>query len=220
MPRQWGSAAGLFRYHPLWTLEEILNAKAFIKPELRLTEDDLRDRFRHVGGVPRHIFSDPAVYGQAVDDQQSAIEELSLIPALAIASEWVLERKPLQPKSAVIGYEVDSQFEDYSMVIISSAARESIVAEYMKTLWNEMVTRREGGRWMLESYVRNLMIQGSREFQFRPCVGKNNTNYNTTQYVELGGCDSIELVVDIYSMTCMSSTTPNLPSNITPINIA
>ena len=55
--RQWEKSYKFRRYMPAWTLDEIMLAYKHI-PLYGLTEIDVRERFRIIGGVPRFVFDD------------------------------------------------------------------------------------------------------------------------------------------------------------------
>jgi hypothetical protein len=51
-----GEIRSLFKYYPVWDLEEILSARTRFRPTL--TEEGVKEKFRKVGGVPWNIFVD------------------------------------------------------------------------------------------------------------------------------------------------------------------
>jgi hypothetical protein len=79
----------------------------------------------------------------------------------------------------------------------------------MRTLLNEMVQLGDNGRWIFESYVRNLMAETTpAEYLWRLCVGKSDDSYkNESLPIKLGGCTSIKLAVDIIDAVKMKQNT-------------
>jgi hypothetical protein len=59
-------------YIPAWTLDELLNAGSILGPKV-----EIKQRFRQVGGVPRHIFATDRLYIQALDSQRNALNNLT-----------------------------------------------------------------------------------------------------------------------------------------------
>jgi hypothetical protein len=50
-----GRVFGVSKYYPLWSLQELLEARPIIK--LQLTTDEVKKRYRGVGGFPCDVYS-------------------------------------------------------------------------------------------------------------------------------------------------------------------
>jgi hypothetical protein len=71
-----GLVQGFFRFFPVWFLEELLSARPILGPTL--SEEQIRERYRQVGGVPRHVFARTQKAFEAVlSKQEMALNGLS-----------------------------------------------------------------------------------------------------------------------------------------------
>ena len=52
------SVKGLFLFLPVWTLQELLNAKQYFDKKNRIDDETIISRYEAVGGVPPHIFTE------------------------------------------------------------------------------------------------------------------------------------------------------------------
>jgi hypothetical protein len=67
---------GVIKVYPMWEIEELLKARPYLGSAM--TEDQVKDRYRHVGGVPRHVFDDDeASYNDVIDQQFLAANKLN-----------------------------------------------------------------------------------------------------------------------------------------------
>jgi hypothetical protein len=71
---------GVFRYFPIWTLQETLDAKRILQTDM--TDELLKLRFRQFGGVVGHVFSKAP--GDILKDQIRAVKDLSNEHAIKI----------------------------------------------------------------------------------------------------------------------------------------
>ena len=67
----------------------------------------------------------------------------------------------------------------------------------MASLWNTMIQDGKDGWKGFEAYTRLLMLKQARNFKCRRCVGKEEEGYKVTEEKLLGGCDGVELDIDI-----------------------
>jgi hypothetical protein len=64
--KQRGTIKGLFMFMPVWSLDELLNAKQHF--ECSVLDEDIISRYQKVGGIPRHIFTTAAAFANVLDD--------------------------------------------------------------------------------------------------------------------------------------------------------
>ena len=220
-----GIVLGIFRVYPMWDLEELQLARAYLSTfsGVQLTADVVEARFRQVGGVPRHIFS--SNFNEKLQIQDEAIVALTNDQVIKIAQKEmnaVGSFAPGQPKSAIIGYaksDGNPQFSMRIVEIISPLVAEKVFVKFMKTLWDTMLTNEYVGGWkILETYCRVLMAGPAQDFQRRSCCGvSDNMNYPNVTKVALGGCTEIRMVPNIvnsakeHPMILFHSTNPRQP---------
>lgn len=77
-----GSVKGYFRYYPIWTLSELLDARCVLGNQL--SEEDIFERYRQVGGIPRHVFDVDGV-STTLEVQKQALFNLKENQARKIA---------------------------------------------------------------------------------------------------------------------------------------
>jgi hypothetical protein len=196
------SGIGRFRYFPMWDLEELLLAQTYLTGT-GLTEEDVVVRFRQVGGVPRHIFSEEQDFRAAWKSQLlfSLLSKLKEIVSGRLDAVGTFE--PNQPKSAIIGYgkALTTELIPFSsrrVEIVSLSVEEKVSRKFMADLWNLMLQDDRVGWKIFEAYCRELMaIQPGRSFLRRPCCGKPAQKRCKKSNVELGGCNTIRLGVDL-----------------------
>ena len=194
-----GGEMGVFMYHPMWRLDELLKAREYIAPE-ELSEEALVDRYRQVGGVPRHLFAAAEEFDKVLDEQNRVIEDLSDRDIEKIAEKEVRALTTLsenQPKSLILGFDTAEDFTKPIGVTISPLVEEKVCAKHMSKLWKRVIDMGEAGAWMLEAYLRHLLSRGEQwEFGVRPCVGRSDTRRNESIVVSLGGCSQVRQVED------------------------
>ena len=158
-----GNQLGTFRYYPLWNLNEVLCGLDFFNSdEISLSPQKLAERYRQVGGVPRHLFADMDEYKDILDRQKRAVKAVNSEQAMDIVSgeidtDGLLDSK--SPKSAVIGIELADNdhgaFTERKAVPISAVAAEQVFLKHITTLWNDMVANERP--LVFESYLRTVL---------------------------------------------------------------
>lgn len=91
----------LFAYYPTWTLQELKDASSVLMAEIPENEKgsfDLNERFREMGGVPRHIFCSGKSYGFTQEAQQQALNFLDGDQAKKLALNEVREVDNMESK--------------------------------------------------------------------------------------------------------------------------
>ena len=209
--RHWGGnefrkrrdkVGGLFRFCPVWSMEELVEARPFFVPEI--TKEIVLSRYSRVGGVPRHIFCDEDCYQGALDEQVAAIDLLTPTDTDKFATQR-LNFKSFsedQPKSALLSIDQadsnDLTFDKCIMVTTSDYVMEMIVDRHMDDMWDSMLLSEDKARVCFEPYCRALLARKGKVKMFsRACVGKANEAYNNITSTTIGGCVAIKQVVDI-----------------------
>jgi hypothetical protein len=202
-----GNTCGHFKYFPLWSLEELLQARPILNLALNraLTIDEVKKRYRQVGGVPRHVYSDDEVYRRAIAIQNGKINALTKWQALKIASEEmdaVESTAEDEWKSPVIGIRLanddNGSFETTEVIVISDLVAEKICTDFIESLWSKMLDGYINGPMIFEAYGRLLMTKEATSFLCRPCGGKKDGKYKVHPTKLLGGCTEIRLVSDLF----------------------
>lgn len=193
-----GNTKGRFMFFPIWTLEELLDARPVLGEYL--TEDEVCERYRYFGGVPRHVFAKHNIEDELLT-QDIAILCLTLEQAKKIAlndMDGVGTLNENQPKSAVIGINCKPNygFMRYDIVVVSALVAEKVYSKFMTDLWSVMLHSKNHGWAIFEAYTRQLMTQATTLYG-RKCVGKKHQDYKNCIQISLGGCTGIRLVLDI-----------------------
>lgn len=205
--RHWGGSAfskrrdivkGVFKYYPIWTLNELIGARAILGPNI-----DVEERYRMFGGVPRMVF----MTDDFEDDlllQTRAVRRLTSDQAQKIVYGEAPEVDTLvssQPKSELIGIMSDSgdKFRSCRVEEISPLVAEKICGSFMADLWNKVLFSKDSHSWKIfEAYTRQLMaMQTTNLFQARWCVGQTHDKYRQVEWLALGGCRGIRLTNDL-----------------------
>ena len=107
-----------------------------------LDENEILQRFRHVGGVPRHIFDD--TYKHILKNKNNAIKKLTLeqVKKITVQNISTVEtQSENQPGSAILGYfkdENEISYKGYKVDIISDGVTMQIAIMFMNDLWGAM----------------------------------------------------------------------------------
>jgi hypothetical protein len=132
---------GFFRYFPLWSGTELLNARPILGPSF--TDNDIIARHGEVGGVPRHIFANDSDYEKALDLQEEAVDKMPEKYAMRIAAGRLnaIEnpRKEDVPRSPLLGYRLaendNGLFFKFDVILISSSIECKVYSKFIKILW-------------------------------------------------------------------------------------
>jgi hypothetical protein len=138
---------GVFLYYPLWTLQELLQARRALNarfPEAELSKNELHIRFAKVGGVPRTLFLRVNEFPVALRMQDHALDALleHRLNELVFNSKAPKGFDSHQARSPLLGYQQtdDETFETESVGIVSSLARAKIYDRYRDKIWNIFCT--------------------------------------------------------------------------------
>ena len=178
--KHWGGGAfrkdhsrqtGLFHFYPLWELSELQRGLKYFYPA-RLSPQQLVDRYRQVGGVPRHLFAEEDTYRRILIDQKQAVGKVTPEHAKSIVigdmdTVGLLDSR--SPKSAVIGIALadnfDGKFIEEKAVPISMAVAELVFFRHIQTLWNDMVDNERP--LVFESYLRTVLTNSRYEISLQ-----------------------------------------------------
>jgi len=132
------NGGGVFRYLPIWDLDELLAARPYVAvnqnddDDEKITDDQIKDRFRQVGGIPRKIFTTESQFSASLKAQRDAILALTVRQAIYIAQgelSAIGVIGPGNPKSALIGFEKNlasdgtALFSDRKIGVVSKFGR-------------------------------------------------------------------------------------------------
>lgn len=193
---------GVIKVYPVWELDELLIARPYLGSAM--TDDQVQDRYRHVGGVPRHVFDDDdASYNDIISQQSLAANKLNgeqaqLLGTVKLQSLTTFDKK--QPESSLIGFRVpsDAEFSKYTIDFIAPRVGMSLYRRFMKEMWDKLLLPRAGNPWIFEAYTRYLLgTNRTSTFQRRGGVGKRDFQRGKVQSVSLGGCGEIRSTWDI-----------------------
>jgi hypothetical protein len=192
---------GRIKVFPVWELEELLQARPILRPEM--TNDEVENRYYQVGGVPRHIFCDGESFDEALERQSGAMNDLTAEQLRRLANINVKSATTFdtsQPKSALIGFRVsdkdDGTFRRYAVDVIAPRVVASVFREFLKSLWQDLSLPSAANPWIFEAYTRYLLVTSST-FQCRKGVGKEDPVREITRPITLGGCKEIRSAWDI-----------------------
>ena len=193
-------ASGIFLFYPVWTLHEILAAKSFFGRSLK--EDDIRDRYEKVGGIPRHIFQDNLKFSNTLDDQTAAINTLTEHQLKKMTSNDMDSACTFaegQPKSALMVYEnsCEGNFWSFNVVVASKLVLTKLEKKNSIFMWELMVSQsveQGGSGWKIfENICHNRMLGDIREyFDYKYFYGSKLVNGDKNSSLKLGGCKSIK----------------------------
>ena len=57
---------GVFQYYPLWSYSEVRRGLVHFTPAVRFSSEQLAERYRQVGGVPRNLIAGEKVYNETL----------------------------------------------------------------------------------------------------------------------------------------------------------
>jgi hypothetical protein len=207
---------GMFLFYPVWTLDELLCARAVLAP--KLSEEKVMALYREFGGVPRTVFyGNDAKFDLIRPIRRALIATLKPQEVESIASGYVdlvatFESK--QPKSAIIGYTLCADttvpesttmqedslavFRKYEVIVLSPLIAEEVYSKHMKVLWGSIFQYGASGWHIFEAYTRQLMMGESIFLQCRVCCSRTDVQYNEDNLVWkiFGSCQEIRLTSD------------------------
>jgi hypothetical protein len=213
--------AGVFMYYPLWSLDELLAAQPYFKADM--PKDQIIERFREVGGVPRNIFftnRDETLQAQLRAFRYLSSEDMINIVNGTFDADG--DFGPKAPKSALVGYDifVDREEENPSYlkrnaVLISSFVKEQVFEKYAEDTWKQICDEQASNRPMVfETLARSLVSQRDRILLKAVQIPQGR---KSSARLHLGGCGKVALVEDPVEAAkntanvVFHSTKPNYP---------
>ena len=186
---------GYFKIHPIWSLNELLAVRQEFG---NFDEDQIRDRYRIFGGVPRRVFAKDIQ--KDLESQDTAIFNMKEEHVTAIAlgrMDAVGSFGTNAPKGIILAFVPgnESTFtrvqQSSSSQLLSPVIREKISSLHMVHLWNIMVQKGVIiGRALFEPYVRYLIQNRSLNLECR------YISTNITTVATIPRCTTIRLVAD------------------------
>jgi hypothetical protein len=187
------NVSGIFKYYPVWSLPELLEARTILSRRTNLSIDDVTQRYRAVGGVPRHLFARKAAYDLVIRRQDLKINSLKVEQLVTEYADATETQGQEHPKSAIMAYRLaDDDHEEFTLctvIVISPLVAEKICTKFMTVNWSIMMDGRMNGPMIFEAYVRVLMTNKASDFVCRP----GGPRVRRRVMVSLGGCTEIRL---------------------------
>ena len=191
---------GSFMFMPVWTLNELLNAKHFM--DNSLSDDTIVSRFERVGGVPRHIFADDVTFAGILRAQESALNSLREDQLRKLTSNDMNSVQTFEggePKSLLMVYESSSEsnFQDFTVTVASKLVISKLVEKYAMFMWNLMVSlsAQQGGLgWKIFETICHERMLGEPKVYF-DIKYHNGTKLEEVQngtLLTLGGCRAMK----------------------------
>ena len=209
--RHWGggeftkirdSIKGTFCFYPVWSLDELINAKDLFDEVI--TDATIEERYENVGGIPRHIFTDQKDYNRVLVNQMSPINRLTNVQLRSLTlgdAESAETFENFQPTSSIMVYEYsDPSFKNVSVTVLSRRVARLLVNKHKKFWWNVILD--EGGTrgsttWKLfEMYCQSLMLVGYSQkysdYKYHDGVKLQGVKKLSVPALQLGGCTKIK----------------------------
>jgi hypothetical protein len=208
---------GTFRYYPMWSLDELIAAAQYIsKCEIPSTglPTWVAERFRHFGGVPRHVFAEKEMFDSAMGNIDDGLKKLNKDHAISLAlnKSDLDSNDPTQPESSLMGYVKPDAAVNYKKrrpAVISEYVAELVWNEYMGVLWSRMLGSKERSTLGhgFEAYVRRFLPHAAnasaRNFVCRLALEARNPQ-RERNFLQLPQCTEIRLCLDIGTAMCDS----------------
>ncbi len=192
--RHWGAAEfekrrgdvwGVFRFFPTWSCEELLLARPILRPEL--TDDEVRERFVQLGGVPRHVFSSRDIDNLLAAQSRAIGSALGTKKAIRTALGRRMDAfdglSEFPSPLFAFGLSADDNgaFKKAEPYLVSALVSEKICGRYERELWRELQERgpRGGGDAIFAMLTRHCIANGKPRLKVygRTCVGKGEEGY-------------------------------------------
>ena len=196
-----GGQRGIFHYYPLWNLNEVLCGLDYLSPNVTtVSPQQVAERYRQVGGVPRNLFEDELNYRKLLEDQENAAAEVTEEQAKRIVSGKLDPMGNLNsafPKSAVVGIALADNdhgaFTERKTVPISAAVAEQVFLKHITTLWNDMVDNERP--LVFESYLRTVLTRKKYEIDVRNLTEQGERTFEQSEKPsKIGGYSGIQIV--------------------------
>ena len=204
-----GNKTGVFRYYPLWSYSEVLRGLPHFSPPVRLTEEQLAERYqqlpgryREVGGVPRNLIKEEDEYKKILKTKEKAIGAVTLDHAQMIMSgnmDSVGLFDNDSPKSAVIGIALadndNGRFTEEKPIPVSTFVAEEVFKRHIQGLWQDMV--RKERPLVFESYLRTVLTKRGYEIEVHNLDEKGSRTEerpNKGKPRKIGGYSGIRIV--------------------------
>jgi hypothetical protein len=177
-----GDIQGIFLYHPVWTLQELIEARVvFTGSETNISENEIKERFFQFGGVPEYIFSESIEFMK--EKQMDALNILSsdkelLTLAFKTRSGMATSSDKL-PRGILLSYILKDNdkcnnkhtFQKGVAVLSSDYIYEFVAKKFMKELWLKIASNDEtfDGK-LFEAYTRQLFYDSVQQNIFHAKV--------------------------------------------------
>jgi hypothetical protein len=153
------SGQGVFLYFPLWDLDELLAACPYINNDI--SDDEVKQRYQEVGGVPRNVFAGTTSYAKVVAKQKNDINFLTKDQLKEISSSgWdvVLTFSEQQLKSAIMGYGTSGiDYSKKNVQCISEGVLQTIFLKGRSISWSEYCQISDNKSDAKRAFLRQLL---------------------------------------------------------------
>jgi hypothetical protein len=121
---------GFFKFYPVWSLDELVDAQPIIRPDMN--KDEVLRRFRLCGGIPRHVFNYDERF---LRDQNRAINGISEKDVERIILGEAVGMFDSTDLNTIMGYELapddGETFENEVAVILAAHAKEKLYTKFI-----------------------------------------------------------------------------------------
>ena len=211
--RHWGESefkknrdsSGIFLYYPTWSINELISAVPFV--HRNVSNAMVTDRYRYVGGIPRHIFdiNYETKFKMIMEAQDLAINALTIeeVQKIFTGGMSLVETKAeKQPRSAILAYNIpddnDGTYLSKEVDIISDGVAMKISNKFMDGLWQSMLANPDGfDTRIYEEYCRHIVLKSVIPANVTIVEGKRNKTQGDCEQLFFGGCTKIQLSMDV-----------------------
>ena len=196
------SVKGLFLFLPVWTLQELLNAKQYFDIENRIDDETIISRYEAVGGVPPHIFTDECDFKSIVAYKKYEVrflDEPKLHRLTSNHMDAVQTFESGHPVSSLLVYgrTPDDNFQKCAVTVSSQLVLSELVDRHATYMWNRMKNLMiEGGGFgwkIFEAFCRNRMLGKAKKYsKYQYHDGIDLVNKQPKSFLKLGGCSVIK----------------------------
>jgi hypothetical protein len=168
--------SALFRYFPLWSLQELKEARPYIQEDgqpILSNAEEVEEGVRLFGFNSRLVFSKGETRQTYLRLQREAVSQMSSQSLRSIISSGVgviSAADQLAPSSYVVGYKSWSPFgvNEVETVLLSEAVTSLVWKHRLHDLWGQLEeSSAPEARYQFEEYGRSLLVTPDLNFKVR-----------------------------------------------------
>ena len=181
-----------------WELCDLIGSRELMGGSL--SEEEIKDRYELVGGIPRYIFQSKAEIDVTLRNQKVAINTLTEEQITKLTFDKIDSTQTFksgEPKSVIMVYKCpNNNFADYTVAVASRNVAKILVETKIELLWNTIVNQsgtRGSTAWQLfEIYCQRRMTKeySTQYFEVKFHDGTRLTVLDGS--LQLGNCTSIK----------------------------